>query len=82
MAKTKHILSENELSAFCEQISMIISAGLPIYYGVSILRDEACDEETKSLLDEIYTPMELEQHYIQRYQIPVYFLTICLIWYS
>ena len=58
MAKTKHILSENELSAFCEQISMIISAGLPIYYGVSILRDEACDEETKSLLDEIYTPME------------------------
>ena len=51
-------LSQMEISAFCQQIAMVVNAGLPTYYGISILRDEAADEPTKALLSEIYTPME------------------------
>ncbi len=56
--KKKSILSNAELSAFCQQISLIVRAGLPTYYGVSILRDEAADERTKELFSTIYLPME------------------------
>jgi type IV pilus assembly protein PilC len=56
--KKKKTLNQLELSAFCQQIAMIIDAGLPTYYGISILRDDAPDEETKALLSEIYEPME------------------------
>lgn len=51
-------LSQAEIAAFCQQIAMVVNAGLPTYYGVSILRDEAADAQTKALLSEIYTPME------------------------
>lgn len=51
-------LTQSEISAFCQQIAMVIKAGLPTYYGVSILRDEAADEQTAALLSEIYEPME------------------------
>ena len=37
MSRKSKILSNAELSAFCQQISLIIAAGLPTYYGVSIL---------------------------------------------
>ena len=40
MSRKSKILSNAELSAFCQQISLIIAAGLPIYYGVSILPAE------------------------------------------
>lgn len=52
-------LSNIELSAFCKQISLVIKAGLPTYYGVSILCDEAPDTQTKQLLTQIYEPMAL-----------------------
>lgn len=55
---SKKALSNAEISAFCQQIAMIIDAGLPIYYGISILMDDAWDEETKELLSRIYKPME------------------------
>ena len=58
MSKNKKYLSNTELSAFCQQIAMILQAGLPTYYGVYILADEAPDEKTKKLLLEIYEPME------------------------
>lgn len=51
-------LSQAEIAAFCQQIAMVVNAGLPTYYGISILRDEAADEPTKALLSQIYTPME------------------------
>lgn len=54
----KNELSQMEIAAFCQQIAMVINAGLPTYYGISILRDEAADEVTRQLLGEIYTPME------------------------
>lgn len=58
MSKATNILSEAELSAFCQQINMIIKAGFPIYYGISLLRDDATDESTKALFTQIYEPME------------------------
>ena len=57
MIKKKY-LSNAEIAAFCQQIAMVLKAGLPTYYGVSILCDEACDEATQNLLNEIYKPME------------------------
>lgn len=51
-------LTQSELSAFCQQIAMVIRAGLPIYYGISILRDETPEKETAALLGKIYEPME------------------------
>lgn len=58
MSQKNKILSEAEISAFCQQIGMIIKAGLPTYYGISILRDEAADEYTKDFLTKLYEPME------------------------
>ena len=61
MSKKSKYLSNTELSAFCEQLSLVITAGLPTYYGVSILSDEAPDAETHALLEKIYKPMALGQ---------------------
>ena len=58
MSFKQKILSESEISSFCQQINMIVKAGLPTYYGISILRDEATDEFTRKFLDTIYEPME------------------------
>lgn len=56
--KKKHLLSNAEIAAFCQQIAMVVNAGLPTYYGISILLDDAPDEETRALLEQIYLPME------------------------
>lgn len=58
MSRKNILLSETELAAFCQQIGMVVKAGLPTYYGISILRDEAEDPHTRAFLDEIYQPME------------------------
>lgn len=55
---SKRALSNAEISAFCQQIAMVIDAGLPTYYGISILMDDAPDDEAKELLSRIYKPME------------------------
>lgn len=58
MSFNKKTLSESELSAFCQQVGMVVKAGLPTYYGISILRDEASDDFTRDFLSKIYEPME------------------------
>lgn len=58
MARNRHLLQEAEISAFCQQLNMVIKAGLPTYYGISILMEEAGDEQTRELLQRIYEPME------------------------
>ena len=58
MSFKQKTLSESEISAFCQQVGMVVKAGLPTYYGISILRDEASDEFTRAFLDQIYEPME------------------------
>ena len=52
------LLSDAEISALCQQLCMVVKAGLPIHYGISILRDQAVDEKTYQLYNQIYTPME------------------------
>lgn len=55
----KHkFLSDAEISALCQQLCMVVKAGLPIHYGISILRDQAVDEKTHKIYSKIYTPME------------------------
>lgn len=58
MSLKKKTLSESEISAFCQQVGMVVKAGLPTYYGISILRDEASDDFTRDFLSKIYEPME------------------------
>jgi len=58
MSLNQKTLSESEISAFCQQVGMIVKAGLPTYYGISILRDEATDDFTRDFLNKIYEPME------------------------
>ena len=59
MFNRKKQLTNAELSVFCQQMAMVINAGLPTYYGVSILADEAPNEATRELFQKIYTPMEI-----------------------
>lgn len=58
MKKKKHFLGNSEIAAFCDQLSMVVSAGIPIYEGVSILLEDAPDDETRAVLESIYRPLE------------------------
>lgn len=55
---TQNQLTEAEISSFCQQIVMVLKAGLPLYYGVSILLEEADDDATAAFLSRIYDPLE------------------------
>lgn len=56
--KKKTQLNDMELAAFCKQIGMIVSAGLPAYQGISILMDDTDNEATLQLLSDLFTPMQ------------------------
>lgn len=58
MFRKANILTNAEISSFCQQINMIVKAGFPIYYGISLLRDDTTDKETREFLTEIYETME------------------------
>ena len=57
--KSHKLLSNLEIAAFCEQVALVISAGIPAYEGISILMADAADKETEALLRRIYEPLEL-----------------------
>ena len=57
--KTQKLLGNLEIAAFCEQVAMVISAGIPAYEGISILMADAADAETEELLRRIYEPLEM-----------------------
>lgn len=52
------MLGNLEIASFCNQLAMIIGAGLPAYEGISILMEDAPDKETKEILQKIYEPLE------------------------
>jgi len=58
MFRKKNMLTNAELSSFCQQINMIVKAGFPTYYGISLLIDNTTDEETRKLYYQIYEPLE------------------------
>lgn len=56
--KTQKLLGNLEIAAFCEQVAMVIAAGIPAYEGISILMSDAADKETEALLRRIYESLE------------------------
>ena len=46
--KKQQMLGNLEIAAFCDQLSMIVSAGIPIYEGISILQEDAPEEFPRS----------------------------------
>lgn len=52
------MLGNLEIASFCDQLAMIIGAGLPAYEGIAILLEDAPDKATKEILQTIYTPLE------------------------
>ena len=52
----KRMLGNLEIASFCEQLALIIKAGLPTYEGISILLDDAPDKETKEILEALMYP--------------------------
>lgn len=58
MFQKNNMLDNEALSAFCQQIHMIVKAGFPVYYGISILKDDTDNKEEQALLTQIYEPME------------------------
>ena len=58
MPRKNNKLTEYEIATLCQQITMIVKAGLPTYYGISILYEEEKDTCKKELLGQIYKPME------------------------
>ncbi len=52
------LLGDAEISIFCHQMSMVVRAGLPIHYGIAVLRDEALDDKLSALYNTVYAPME------------------------
>lgn len=53
-----HKLSNLEISDFCNQLTMVVEAGLPTYYGVSLIRNDCNDPKLLALLSDIYQPLE------------------------
>ena len=47
--KKQQMLGNLEIAAFCDQLSMIVSAGIPIYEGISILQEDAPEEDTAEI---------------------------------
>lgn len=54
----KKILSDADIATFCQQVGMVVKAGLPIHYGISLLHEEAPTEHMQAIIDEIYIPMK------------------------
>lgn len=51
MAKElKKQYSARELSAFCLQISLLLRAAIPLDEGLSVMAEDAADEEEKKIL--------------------------------
>lgn len=54
----KKQLSNNEISVFCEQMSMILKSGISVAEGISIMAEDAPAAQGRALLEELYTSLE------------------------
>ena len=54
----QNTLSNLELSAFCEQMAMVLKAGISVMEGVSIMREDAQTPAERELLDDIYEKVQ------------------------
>lgn len=53
-------LSNLELSAFCEQMAMVLRAGISVTEGISIMKEDAQTPAEKELLEKIYQKVQEE----------------------
>lgn len=53
------LLTASEISSFCEQISMILKAGIPVAEGISIMCEDMKNSEGKKILEAIKASTEL-----------------------
>lgn len=63
--KAGKIYSARELSAFCLQISLLLSAAVPLDEGLSIMSEDAKNEEEKELLSFLSGEVELGEPFYQ-----------------
>lgn len=56
--KKQQMLGNLEIAAFCDQLSMIVSAGIPIYEGISILQEDAPEADTAEILSVISNSLD------------------------
>lgn len=54
----KKVLTDSELSAFAEQLSMILHSGISALEGIMIMRDDVPEGQGKEILDAVYQSLE------------------------
>lgn len=59
MKEKKKIYTDRELSAFCLQIALLLKAGVSLDEGLSIMAEDAADEEEKKILQIMAEDVEL-----------------------
>ena len=56
--KTSKALTNEELSLFSGQLSMILHSGISVLEGISILLEDSSDSEEKKILSSVYGRLE------------------------
>ena len=78
MAKYKRKFSNIELSFFCNQLAMILSAGISSIEGFTMMAEDSQNDEEKEILSEILTQLEMGQSLYDTFNetglFPVYLL--------
>lgn len=57
--ENRGLLSSSEIASFCEQISMILKAGIPVAEGISIMCEDMQNSDGKRILEAIKASTEL-----------------------
>ncbi|MCI8506680.1 MAG: type II secretion system F family protein [Lachnospiraceae bacterium] len=56
---SKKPLKDRELASFCEQMAMMLKAGISSLEGISILKESLTDSEGRAILEEVYEELEM-----------------------
>lgn len=54
----KNKMNNQELSVFCQQISLILQAGMSCYEGLAMIKDDCKNQETQNLFQEMMDSLE------------------------
>ena len=57
--KKGRMLTALELSAFCTQVNLMLTAGIPLYEGLDLMAEDSKDETERNMLKELADEMEL-----------------------
>ena len=71
-------LSNNELSMFCGQMSMILHSGISSTEGLSLMAEDS-PEQGKELLESLISIWKKPVFFISQFEIPKCFRNICAI---